>query len=115
MAQHTRIDLQIIKRNGKPLFAVIPYEEYLGLVSECGREGEALIPHEVVGMVIKHEIGLVKAWRQYLGLSQQQVAERAGLSRSTVSRIENSYSTPQGRVLDKLAAAMGILAKQLVD
>ena len=115
MAQHTRIDLQIIKRNGKPLFAVIPYEEYLGLVSECGREGEALIPHEVVGMVIKHEIGLVKAWRQYLGLSQKQVAERAGIARSSLSRIERSCNAVPNATLEKLAAAMGISAKQLVD
>jgi len=115
MAIYTRTDPQIIEKDGKPVFAVIPYEEYLGLVSESGNEDDALIPHEVVGMVIKHEIGLVKAWRLYLGLSQRQVADRAGLSRSTISRIERSSSAVPNATLENLADAMGISSKQLVD
>jgi len=41
---------QIIEKNGKPIFAVIPYEDYLALLPE---ESDQTIPHEVVGLVIK--------------------------------------------------------------
>ena len=40
MSGHTNV--QIIEQNGKPAFAVIPYDEYLKLVPE-----EETIPHEV--------------------------------------------------------------------
>jgi len=42
--------VQIIEKNGKPIFAVIPYEDYIALLPETNRE---TIPHEVVGLVIK--------------------------------------------------------------
>ena len=44
----TPANVQILERNGKPEFAVIPYEEYIQLVGE-----EVTIPHEVVELVIK--------------------------------------------------------------
>ena len=44
---------QVIEQNGVPAFAVIPYHEYLKLVSMAGKDEDALIPHEVVELVIK--------------------------------------------------------------
>ena len=53
-------DVQIIKKDGKPAFAVIPYEEYLNLLPT---HEDTAVPHEVVGLIIKKGMNLVKAWR----------------------------------------------------
>ena len=44
---------QIIEKNGKPIFAVIPYEDYLALLPE---KNDETIPHEVTGLVIKKKM-----------------------------------------------------------
>ena len=40
----TLTNVQIIKKDGKPAFAVIPYEDYLSLP----KDENATVPHEVV-------------------------------------------------------------------
>jgi hypothetical protein len=79
MSTHTNI--QTIMQNGKPAFVVIPFAEYVRLFPEAPRipEGDA-IPHEVVGLTIKKGYTLVHAWREYLRLTQTEVAERMGIT-----------------------------------
>ena len=69
----TLTNYQIIEKDGKPAFAVIPYDEFLKLI----RDEERTIPHEVVGLVVKKGMNLVKAWRTYLGMTQAEVAKKA--------------------------------------
>jgi len=108
----TLTDVQIIKKDGKPAFAVIPYEEYLKLLPS----GEdSTIPHEVVGLVIKKGMNLVKAWRTHLGLTQKEVAKRAGISQAALSQMEKSNNELRNATLEKLATAMGLSAEQLQD
>ena len=59
-------NIQYIEQNGKPVYAVIPYDEYIKLLPS----EDVTIPHEVVGLVIKKGMNLVKAWRTYLGITQ---------------------------------------------
>lgn len=47
------------------------------------------------------------------GLSQAQLADRAGLSRSTVSRIETGAETPNLRTVRQLARALSWPADDL--
>lgn len=105
-------DIQIIKKDGKPAFVVIPYEEYLGLLPE---ESDATIPHEVVGMVIRKGMNLVKAWRTHLGFTQREIAKRAGISQAALSQMEKSSNELRTATLEKLAGAMGITVEQLRD
>jgi DNA-binding XRE family transcriptional regulator len=108
----TLTDVQIIKKDGKPAFAVIPYEEYLRLLPE---DEDETVPHEVVGLVIKKGMNLVKAWRTHLGLTQREVAKRAGISQAALSQMEKSTNELRTTTLEKLARAMGISAEQLQD
>ena len=108
----TLTDVQIIKKDGKPAFAVIPYEEYLRLLPE---DEDETVPHEVVGLVIKKGMNLVKAWRTHLGLTQREVAKRAGISQAALSQMEKSTNELRTMTLEKLARAMGISAEQLRD
>ena len=108
----TLTDVQILKKDGKPAFAVIPYEEYLSLIPKDEVE---TIPHEVVGLVIKKGMNLVKAWRIHLGLTQKEVAKRAGISQSALSQMEKSANELRTTTLEKLARALDISAEQLQD
>jgi len=108
----TLTDVQIIKKDGKPAFAVIPYEEYLRLLP---KDEDETVPHEVVGLVIKKGMNLVKAWRTHLGLTQREVAKQAGISQAALSQMEKSTNELRTATLEKLARAMGISAEQLRD
>ena len=108
----TLTDVQIIKKDGKPAFAVIPYEEYLRLLP---KDEDETVPHEVVGLVIKKGMNLVRAWRTHLGLTQREVAKRAGISQAALSQMEKSTNELRTATLEKLARAMGISAEQLRD
>ena len=106
-------NVQIIRQGNKPMFAVIPYDEYLALTKSTGAE-DALIPHAVVEMVVKNNWNLLKAWRKHLGMSQKELAARASISQPALSQMENS-DNHQDVTLEKLAAAMGLKPEQLVD
>lgn len=105
---------QVIEQNGVPAFAVIPYHEYLKLLSLAGEDEDSLIPHEVVELTIKKDFNLAKAWRIHLGLTQKEIAKRAGISQSALSQIERTDNT-RSATLEKLARAMGLAISQLTD
>lgn len=54
--------------------------------------------------------------RESRGLSQSQLAERAGLSVTYIKILEEGKKSPTVRTLEKLAAALGIsVADLLID
>ena len=114
MNAHTLNSVQVINRNGKPEYAVVPYIEYLRLLDKA-EDNTALIPHEVVERVIEKEFNLLKAWRKHLGLTQKEVAKRAGITQSALSQMERMETNHRTATLEKLARAMGIEASQLID
>jgi DNA-binding XRE family transcriptional regulator len=107
----TPTNVQIIEQNGIPAFAVIPYEEYIELFSE----EEDTVPHEVVGLIIKKGYNLVKAWRIHLGLTQKEVAGKAGITQAALSQMERAENPNRTATLEKLASAMGLSAEQVRD
>lgn len=68
--------------------------------------GEETVPDAVLAAILDEDLSPVAAWRRYRGLSQAEVAQRAGLSQVWVSRIEagSGHGTPATR--RKLAAAL---------
>jgi DNA-binding Xre family transcriptional regulator len=57
----------------------------------------------------------LKGLRLRRRLTQQKLAELAGLSVTQVSRIEQGVHTPRFSTLEKLADALGIDADDLID
>jgi ribosome-binding protein aMBF1 (putative translation factor) len=49
---------------------------------------------------------LVASRREELGLSQRELAKRAGISHTVVSRIEQGEHTPSRKTLERLADAL---------
>ncbi len=102
-------NIQILKgADGNPAFAVIPYGDYL----ELTKRSEPTIPNEVVGKVINQEMTPVRAWREYLGLTQAEVAQRLGVSQSAYAQQEAKEHVRK-TTRDKIARALRIEPAQL--
>jgi transcriptional regulator with XRE-family HTH domain len=56
----------------------------------------------------------LKALRQLRALSQEELSERSGVGRATISRIERGETGAQGRTLRRLASALGVGVEELV-
>lgn len=59
---------------------------------------------DLYGLVLDTSVAIGKL-REELGLSQQGLAEKAGIAQSTVGRIETGSTTPTLKVLSKMATA----------
>jgi DNA-binding XRE family transcriptional regulator len=82
------IEHQIIKDKGKPLFVLVPYEKYIKLISE--KETGPTIPHDVVELHIMENKSLIRSWREYKRLSQQEVAQKMNITQAAYSQMEKS-------------------------
>jgi transcriptional regulator with XRE-family HTH domain len=56
----------------------------------------------------------VKREREQALLTQQELAERAGIGLTTLNRIENDHAEPHFRTIRKIAKALGIDAANLI-
>ena len=123
------MSVQVIERNGKPEWAVLPYETYLQLVEQAellqdlrdyGQTKAALengveeiIPLEVAYALLDGE-NPVKVWREQRGLSQAQLAEAAGISTPYLSQIETGKRKASLKVLSAIADRLGVILDDLV-
>lgn len=55
----------------------------------------------------------LKGLRQSRGLTLDQLAERSGVSRAMISRVERGESSPTAALLDRLCAGLGVLLSAL--
>ena len=122
-------DIQIIERDGKPEWAVLPYEEYLQLLDQSelledirdfdtinaaiDRREEELIPAEVVYAILDGE-NPIKVWREYRELTQQQLAETAGISKPYLSQIETGKRIGTAEILSAIAKALDVSLDEVV-
>ena len=120
--------VQIIKRDGKPEWAVLPYDVYLRLVEEAEmlqdirdydavkavieRGEEELVPGELT-FALLDGANPVKIWREHRGLTQQQLAKIAGISTPYLSQIETNKRTGTVEVLTAIARALKITLDDL--
>lgn len=101
-------NIQIINGpNGDPAFVVIPYDEYIANQTK----GEGLIPHSVISSTVDGATP-VRAWREYLGLTQADVAARLEISQSAYAQQENSERLRRASI-ERIAAALRISPEQL--
>lgn len=100
----------IIGPDGRPAFAVIPYDDYLRSRKD---EEEGAIPHEVIGLIVLNDWTPIRAWREHLGVTQQEVAERLGISQPAFAQQE-AARRPRKATRERIAAALGIFPEQLV-
>lgn len=106
--------MQIINNAaGLPAFAVIPYDEYRRLFEPAPvADKGGYVPQEVVDMYFDNQWSALRAWREYLGLTQAEVAARLGVSQAAYSKQEGRKALRQSS-REKLASVLGITAEQL--
>ena len=122
------MSVQVIMRNGQPEWAVIPYDEYERLLEGAEMlqdvraydeaklaiaQGEELIPSEVTFALLDggHP---VRVWREHRGLTQQQLAQAAGISVPYLSQIESRKRNGSADVLAAIAKALDLSLDDLV-
>jgi len=107
---------QVIKQDHKPAFAVIPWDDYQELVKNyTPDESDIWFPQEVVEANVVRGDSLLKAWREHLGLTQTEVANRAGMSQPAYAKLEKPDANPRTATLRKLAKALGISLEHLTE
>ena len=78
---------------------------------ECGND--ELIPSEVVYAILDGE-NAMKVWREYRGMSQQEVAEKAEISVPYLSQLETNKRKGSLEVLSAIAKALNISLENIV-
>lgn len=70
------------------------------------------IPHEVVSRLVLGDATPIRAWREYLGLTQEAVAAKLNISVAAYARKELGVRL-RNSTLEKIATVFGIHIKQL--
>lgn len=122
------MSVQLIIKEGKPEYAVVPYEVYVRLVADAEmledireydaavqavESGEELIPADVVYALLDGA-NPIRVWHEYRGLSQSELATAAGISSSYLSQLETGKRTGTADVLNTLAGVLNIDLADLV-
>ncbi|MGD0466668.1 MAG: helix-turn-helix domain-containing protein [Gammaproteobacteria bacterium] len=105
------IEYQTITKNGKPEFVVLPYSDFLKIYSDPTISNT--IPNEVMRLVINKDMSRIRAWREYLKITQKEVANKIGISQAALSQIEAPNSKIRRITLEKIAKALGLNIEQL--
>jgi DNA-binding XRE family transcriptional regulator len=122
------MSVQLIKKDGKPEWAVIPYADYQRLLEaveilqdirdydeakKAIEGGEELVPSELVYAILDGE-NPIRVWREYRGLTQQQLADAAGVSTPYLSQIESGKRKGTTKVLSAIAKVLGLALDDIV-
>jgi DNA-binding XRE family transcriptional regulator len=120
--------VQVIEKNGQPEWAVIPYEQFQQLIEaqemlediqafdEAKQKiavGEELVPSEIVYALLDGTNPL-RVWREYRGLTQQQLADKAGISKPYLSQLESGKRAGTTDVMGKLAQSLNLTVEDLI-
>jgi len=121
---------QIIEKNGHPEFAVIPYEDYQHFLELLEDEADArtvaefheayiagrefLVPDEIVRRELTGE-SPIKLWREHRGLTQQELANRAKISKPYLSQIETGKRQGTVETVAAIARSLEIPLDALTD
>jgi ribosome-binding protein aMBF1 (putative translation factor) len=112
---NTPINYQTIMDHGKPAFVVIPYDDFLRIYPESKKMNieNTTIPHDVVRKIVSEDISRIRAWREYLGLTQKEVSVRMNITQAALSQMEKPGAKLRKPTREKLAEALGISYEQL--
>ena len=121
--------VQVIKQGDKPEWAIVPYDTYLQLVEKAEmlqdiqdydaakasleRGDDELIPAEVVNAILDGA-NPIKVWREYRGISQQELAHQVEISVPYLSQLETNKRKGSLEVLSAIATALNILLDTMV-
>jgi len=123
------MNVQVIEKDGEPEWAILPYKDYQQLLEEVEMlqdiraydearqsisQGEELIPAEVTFAILDGQ-NPIRVWRTHRDMTQQQLADKAGISKPYLSQLESGQRKGTTEVLDALAAALEVSLEDLLS
>ena len=123
--------VQIIEKDGKPEYAVVPFKYYQRLLelaedaediaaadaakAELDRGEDEVIPSEIARRLIDGQEHPLKIWREYRGLTQEALANQVESTKSYISQIEAGKKSGSVVLIKQLAAALHVDMDDLVQ
>ena len=119
--------IQFIERDGKREYAIVPIDIFERMAEavedmddvtlyEAAKavDDGTRIPGEVVHAELEG-VHPIKAWREYRKMTQQALADQAGISKPFLSQIEGGKRVGPIKVLSALAKALDVPMDLLMD
>ena len=88
--------------------------DYDAAVLAIERGEDELIPAEVVYAILDGE-NPIKVWREYRGLTQQQLSDKAGISKPYLSQIETGKRTGTTEILSAIAKSLDVSLEEVIE
>ena len=112
---NTHTNYQTIEYNGHPAFVLVPWDQFNKLrpVLDAENSLSTGIPQEVVEAHVLNNTPIVRAWREYLGITQAELASRMGVSQSAVAKFERLDANLRFATRKNIASALGLNPVQL--
>ncbi len=90
---------------------LLPFADYQAM--KLGKpKSEALIPNQVVNYAMDNDVSALRAWRDYLNLTQSDIAGRMGITQSAFAQLEGRKNLRKS-TREKVALALGLEPEQL--
>ncbi|GER79690.1 MAG: helix-turn-helix transcriptional regulator [Anaerolineales bacterium] len=92
---------------------LLDIQDYDSAKASLQRGDDELIPSEIVHAILDGE-NAVKTWREFRKMSQQELAEKAGISIPYLSQIETNKRTGSIEVLSAIAKTLKVSLENIV-
>jgi DNA-binding XRE family transcriptional regulator len=121
-----KIHPQIIVKNNIPVFIVLPYKEYEGLLDSLEDQedieevqlfhtgSKETIPFELLQSITNGE-SAVRVFREFRKISQTTLAKQIGISRQYLCQIEKNERKGRAEILKKIADTLDVDIDLLVS
>lgn len=123
------MNVQIIEKNGKPEWAVIPYAEYCKLhesledaedISDINKSAQDIsagkknsIPGEITFAILEGKSPM-RVWREYRKIKMADLAKKVGISPAYLSQIENGKRNPTIDTMKSIAKELGVEIEMVI-
>jgi DNA-binding XRE family transcriptional regulator len=116
----------ILEHEGKPAYVVIPYDRWRGLLAQVeevddvraydrakARRDAETVPIAIADALLAGQ-NPIRVWREYRGLTQEQLANAAGIRRAYAAQLEAGRRRGSTAVLARIAGALGVEIEDLI-
>ncbi len=119
--------IQVIEKDGKPEWAVIPYEAFKRLLAnsemledvhdyddakQAVADGEELVPSEVTYAIIDGGCP-IRVWREYRQLTQEELASQVGITPARLAEVETGKREADDGLMAAIAKALNLDVEDL--
>ncbi|WP_439861428.1 helix-turn-helix domain-containing protein [Pseudomonas sp. MBLB4136] len=102
------MNVQVIKNDGEPQYAVLPWAEYQSLLQAAGRTEQSAEPPAATTPAPVPALSQLARLREAKGLSPEELARAVGISPHYLGMIESGERQPDAAIQRALAWTLGV-------